>query len=108
SVFLNTTYFYNPASLAGRKIFFGWPYFAWSAGYDTHKRGQMRDRIIQAPTKNLACRLLSENGIDYVEFNSTSPENDIPKLSAVYSKEFIPIYRTGSGYKVYSVEKNCK
>ena len=30
SVFLNSTYFFDTASLAGRKIFFGWPYFAWS------------------------------------------------------------------------------
>ena len=27
SIFLNTTYLYDPASLAGRKIFMGWPYF---------------------------------------------------------------------------------
>lgn len=81
AVFLNTTYLYNPASLAGRKIFLGWPYFAWSQGYDTNKRGEALKNILGALDKETACKLLRENKIDYIFLEKSS--TDFP-----YSEDF--------------------
>jgi hypothetical protein len=107
SVFLNTTYIYNPASIAGRKIFFGWPYFSWSLGYDTDTRGKLTERILAEPDKNTACKLLKENSLDYLEINTN--HSDFPIISDLYSQQFNLAYRNSlTGYSVYNVEKSCK
>ena len=38
AVFLTPRYYYDDFFLAGRRSFLGWPYYAWSAGYDTYTR----------------------------------------------------------------------
>ena len=48
SVFLNSSYLYHPASIAGRRIFYGWPYFAWSLGYETEKHKEIMTEVFQA------------------------------------------------------------
>ena len=52
SVFLNSQYLYDPVSLAGRKIFLGWPYFPWSAGYDTQTRDDLRKKLLNSDNLN--------------------------------------------------------
>ncbi len=109
SLFLNTTYLYDPASLAGRKIFFGWPYFAWSQGYNTHERGEMFKEILGSKSKIGACNLLKENNIDYIEIKiQNPPDPNIPEISNVFNNEFIPQYKNNTGdYFIYSVKFNC-
>lgn len=106
SVFLNSQYLYDAASLAGRKVFFGWPYFAWSQGYDTHSRGNSRDVIFATKSKIDACNLLKENNINYIELNFINPGNDVPNISNIYKREFSPSYAEG-GNIVIDVKKNC-
>lgn len=109
SVILNTTFIYNPASLAGRKIFIGWPYFAWSQGYDTNARGEVFKNILGSNNKNTACLLLLENDIDYIEINNQSEEDpNIPPISSIYREDFQYSYSDSSGLKIYDVQKNCK
>ena len=108
SVFLNTTFLYDPASIAGRKIFMGWPYFDWSAGYDTNKRGGIMKDMLSTNDKKNACMLLKKNKIDYVEIKiQTPPDPNIPPISEIYEKTFLPAY-TDEGLRIYDVEKNCR
>lgn len=109
SIFLNSTYLYNPASLAGRKIYFGWPYFAWSQGYDTYYRGELFKKMLGTTSKPEACNLLKENKIDYVEIKDQSPPDpNIPPISKIYKTEFNPSYEnTLNNYRIYNVIKNC-
>lgn len=67
SVFLNSEYLYTPASLAGRKIFLGWPYFAWSQGYDTTTRDAIRKNIFESCNAFFLCTKLKENNLQYIE-----------------------------------------
>src|SRR3989304_8066857 len=68
SVFLNASFLYDSASLAGRKIYLGWPYFSWGAGYDTTERFELMKRMLDARGGlNDTCPLLVESGIDYIE-----------------------------------------
>lgn len=109
SVFLNTTFLYNPASLAGRKIFLGWPYFAWSQGYDTNKRGEIMKNMLGAKDKITACNLLIKNNIDYVEIKiQNPPDPNIPPISSTYETEFTKSYVNKEGnYSIYNVHNNC-
>ena len=109
SVFLNTTYLYNPASLVGRKIFMGWPYFAWSQGYDTATRGNILKNILGSKNKSKACELLTNNNIDYLEITiQNPPDPDIPPLSNIFKKEFAPVYIDDKfNYTIYNVKTEC-
>jgi len=105
SVFLNSSYLYDPASLAGRKIFFGWPYFSWSMGYDTDKRGKLVEKIFQENNKSEACKLLLENSISYIE----TKENADFFASPLYQTAFIPVYSNPiTSSNIFDVKKSCK
>lgn len=109
SVFLSTIYLYDPASLAGRKIFLGWPYFAWSQGYNTEKRGEILKEILGADNKIKACDLLINNNINFVEIKIEEPPNpDVPTISNLWQESFAKSYENSeNNYTIYSVEGNC-
>ena len=104
AVVLNSTWFYHPASLAGRPIYNGYTYFTWSHGYDSYGRENILKNIYEASSKNIACTLLKENNISYVEL-ANQPEGYIH-----------PDWVQWAGWKIdyqsserrfFSVEKNC-
>ncbi len=108
STFLNTSYLYAPESLAGRKIFFGWPYFAWSAGHDTDKRGKVRATIFTTNSKSEACSLLKKNNLSYIEISNSELTNpDQPKISNLFNKSFTLEYKSNR-IEIYNVRKSCK
>jgi hypothetical protein len=109
AIFLNTILLYNPASLAGRKIYLGWPYFAWSQGYDTDKRAHTLRQILGSENKNEACNLLLEEKIDFIEIKEFNPPDpNVPPVSSLYEKEFIKTYSNpNTNYTIYNVHTNC-
>jgi hypothetical protein len=108
SIFLNTQYLYDNASLAGRKIFLGWPYFSWSQGYNTDTRGSIRDLMLSSLKKNEICNLLKQEGIDYIELNKHVFDSNIPKPSSIFFDQLKSIYSNSlSGYSIRSVKKSC-
>lgn len=107
AVVLNSTWFYHPASLAGRAIFNGYSYFTWSFGYDQTLREKQTIEIYQSPTKLLTCKLLEKYHIQYVELNR-HPEMFIRPNLLMWENEFKADYvNTQTGIKVFSVTKNC-
>lgn len=109
SIFLNSTYFNHPASIAGRKIFLGWPYFPWSIGYDTNKRSAIMKQMLGSSDISSACRLLKKNNIDYVEIKiQNPPDPNIPPISRLYEQRFYKIYSNiQENYSLYEVKKSC-
>jgi hypothetical protein len=66
-VFLVNSYLYNPASLAGRKLYLDYGYFAWSMGYPDKERRAKQDLIFANDiSKDDWCSLLSEEQVDYL------------------------------------------
>jgi hypothetical protein len=108
TIILNSTFLYHPASLAGRKVFYGYPYFAWSYGYDTTKREQIYLAIYQAQTKKVACKLLQLNNISYVELNN-HPEEFIHPNIALFDTNFVKVYSNPiTDFRVFNVASSCK
>lgn len=107
SVFLNSTYIYHPASLAGRQIYFGWPYFAWSLGYDTSKHQEIMREIFQANDLYSACSLLKKAKINYID--TSNPSGIDTSINYVFFKNnFIPVYKgTMNEFTIYDVSKSC-
>ena len=107
AVFLNSSFLYHPASLAGRKIFIGWPYFAWSAGYNTDKRGKILVSIYTSKTKEETCRLLNKNNIDYFTIEDTSSDTDYPTIDLKYFSNNFSADYSDQDIKIINVSKNC-
>ena len=108
SIFLNLTFLYDPASLAGRKIYLGWPYFAWGAGYDTDKRHNKMRQILEGTDKDSTCRLLKEEKIDYIEIQRPSLVEGVSINYPFFDKHFENIfYDSESNTKIYGVQDSC-
>jgi sugar lactone lactonase YvrE len=65
-IFLTDMIVQHQILLAGRKIFYGWPYYAWGAGYPTLKREKIYRAIYEGTDPAEVIRLLNENHISFV------------------------------------------
>jgi hypothetical protein len=69
AVFLSDLYVVHPILLAGRRLYYGWPYYAWSAGYAvTARETEYRALFALRSPRELALRLQADH-IDYVAFD---------------------------------------
>ena len=109
AVVLNSVYTHHPATIAGRKIFLGWAYFTWSAGYDHNGRWQITKKIFAGEDPQIFCPLLRANNISYITTQDTSGDHDMPPVNYKYFQEnFTPSFISADEkYAVYSTEQLC-
>ena len=69
AVFLTDLHVVHRILLAGRRIYFGWPYYAWSAGYDVTKRESWYRELFADRSPRDVVERLQAAGIDYVAFD---------------------------------------
>ena len=110
AVFLNSSFLYHPASLAGRPIYMGWPYFIWGAGYNTAPRGNFMEMIYKSNNKEFICTKLVEEKIDYFTTQDTSGDPSYPPINLVFfDSNFIKSYFDQTTvFSVFSTQENCK
>ena len=65
-VILTKNFCIHPVLAAGRKIFNGWQYYSWGAGYDTASRDRIAREIFEGKDAERIRGLLEKNGIRYV------------------------------------------
>jgi hypothetical protein len=65
-VFLTDWASLHAVQFAGRPIYFGWPYYAWSAGYDTYTREQKMHSIYSATNAETLWELVHAEGIRFI------------------------------------------
>ena len=53
-------------TLSGIMLYNGWPYYAWSAGYDTDTRAANAIEIYSSKDKEKVKELVKKEGIDYI------------------------------------------
>jgi len=107
SIFLNSTWFYHPASIAGRKIYNGYSFFTWSAGYKTYEREAVTKEMYRSEDRYRICQLLSEEHISFVELNK-APEDFLKPIASIWGT-FLPIYNNPeSGIRIFEVSKICE
>jgi sugar lactone lactonase YvrE len=68
-VFLSDRLVNHQILLAGRRIFYGWPSFSWSAGYDTSRRDDEYRRLFESTDPYAVFRLLQKHHISYVAYD---------------------------------------
>jgi hypothetical protein len=105
-IVLNSTWFYHPASLAGRPIYNGYSFFTWSAGYPTYERETITKQIYRSENLSEICTLLRQEHISYIELNR-NPENFLKPISFIW-EQLPPMYHNEeTGVTLYDREIIC-
>lgn len=66
AIFLTDPAVLHPVQFAGRPIYYGWPYYAWSAGYDTDRRKQIMIDLYSSANAEELSHIAHQEGIDYI------------------------------------------
>ncbi len=65
-IFLTPYYSLNNVVMGGAMLYYGWPYYAWSAGYDTDERDRNVRKMYEAGSAEELKDLITEHGIRYI------------------------------------------
>jgi uncharacterized membrane protein len=79
-IFLTPYYSLNNIVMGGAMLYYGWPYYAWSAGYDTGLRDREVRRMYEASSSEELKDLIEEHNIRYIVIDHdcrTSSEYDV-------------------------------
>jgi DNA-binding beta-propeller fold protein YncE len=69
-IFLTDRFVTHPILMAGRRVLYGWPYYAWSAGYNASKYDRLYTELFEGKDPWKVYHLLKENGIKYVVYDN--------------------------------------
>ena len=103
-VFLTHTSVLDRFLLAGRKIFYGHAYYAWSAGYPTQQRLVIYKRIYEGRDPKEVLKLLWDNNISYVAIDGEVRHNsELAHLNeALFKEHFAKVFEDPDG-RYYSL-----
>jgi len=109
AIFLNSSYLYHPASIAGRRIFLGWPYFPWSAGYPENRMPIM-DTMYETRDDKERCDLLRKYAISYVTVEDVPSDTNLPVIDLSYFMDhYIPVFVSqDKKFAIFTTEALCK
>lgn len=108
SVFLTDRFVTHRIMLAGRRVFHGWPYYAWGAGYLAAERDTIYQRLFEERDANALLQLLQENNISYVAIDYGVRNGGFIKNlnEAVYEQSFEKVFQdTENQYDGLSIFK---
>jgi len=93
-IFLSDRFVNHPILMAGRRVFYGWPYYSWGAGYDATKRDRVYVELFETRDPWKLFHLLKENGIRYVAFDGAVRQAQFIKRpnEQLYATYFPKVY----------------
>ena len=106
-IFLTDRFVNHPILMAGRRVFYGWPYYAWSAGYNAGNRDRVYTELFESRDPWKVFRLLKENGIKYVAYDNAIRQAQFIKRpnQELYATYFPKVYEADqyNGLVIYKV-----
>lgn len=97
-IILSPYYALNQVVLGGGMLYLGWPYFGWSAGYDTDGRQAMVTRMYQADTREELSSLVEQENIRYIIVDYDARTSDIYNVNEDNIRNtYQAVFKTGEG-----------
>lgn len=97
-IFLTHEYALNQVVLGGAMLYEGWPYFPWSAGYDTQKRTEQVKAMYEADTPDELTELIFQNNIRFIIVDRDNRSSDYYSVHEDnISNTYICVYTEGQG-----------
>lgn len=93
----------SETTLAGVMLYNGWPYYAWSAGYDTDARAAIAIEIFSSTNTNRIKELIEKEGIDYIVYRDGMTYEENECSDEVIKKLYKCVFEEGST-KIYKTE----
>lgn len=93
-IFLTDRFVTHPILMAGRRVFYGWPYYAWGAGYDSTQRDRVYRELFENKDPAKVFQMLKDNRIAYVAFDNAVRHGDFIKRpnEQIYSDYFPKVF----------------
>lgn len=111
-LFLTASYALNQMVLGGAMLYEGWPYFPWSAGYDTDYRTGQVKQMYEAETPDELNALVKKNNIRFIVVDHDNRTSDSYAVNEENIKETYEIvYREGEDdwmTSIYDTDKPLK
>ena len=96
-IFLTPYYSLNNFVMGGAMLYYGWPYYAWSAGYDTDYRDKKVKEMYEAQSPWELIELMSENNIRYIVVDSDARSSkDYNVHEAIIAVTYQKVFEYGS------------
>lgn len=95
---LSSNYALNQVVLGGGMLYLGWPYFGWSAGYDTNGRAVQVKAMFEADTPSKLKELIQANEIRFIIIDHdcrTSADYSVNEQNI--EETFRVVYEEGTG-----------
>jgi len=116
SIFLTDKFINHEILLAGRRLFYGDPYYAWGTDYDTREREKQVKTMLESKDANQVFALLKENNINYIAMDDRLRRgNSIAKnvTEEVFAKYFETVFSDesseyGGNMKIYKVPETLQ
>jgi DNA-binding beta-propeller fold protein YncE len=93
-IFLTDRFVTHPIFMAGRRVFYGWPYYSWGAGYDATERDRVYRELFENRDPAKVFQLLKEHGIAYAAFDNAVRHGDFIKRpnEQIYARFFPKVF----------------
>ncbi len=95
--------------LGGAMLYYGWPYYAWSAGYDTYGREAVVAQLFSEGDPDRMRQLMKQEGIRYIMVDNGVRNNENYQVREDVIRGLYPVvYERGSGdwrLTIYEVEE---
>ena len=83
--------------MAGVMMYMGWPYYAWSAGYDTYGRAEIAKTIYSSTDENTVKSLVKQEKITYILFEDGMKFEETECREDIIAKAFHLVYQSEDG-----------
>ncbi len=106
-IFLTDRFVTHPILMAGRRVLYGWPYYAWSAGYNASNYDRLYTELFEGKDPWKVYHLLKENGISYVAYDNAVRQGQFVKRpnEQLYATYFPKVFEDSryNGLVIYKV-----
>ncbi|MBR2764365.1 MAG: hypothetical protein IKE03_00060 [Blautia sp.] len=89
---LTPQYSMNEVTISGVMMYCGWPYYPWSAGYDTYYRGDRQALMYTTASPDELRTLAWQEGITYILFEDDMMIGDLPAREDAIQAAFPLVY----------------
>ena len=102
---LTPRYSLSEVTLSGCMMYLGWPYYAWSAGYDTDYRGRLAVEMYTTEDDRVLRENVEHEGIDYIIYEIGMDFDGISAREDTIARCYQNVYSSDDGrIRIYSAK----
>ena len=103
---LTPEYSMNEVTMSGVMMYLGWPYYAWSAGYDTNYRAAQAVKIYTTDSKEELKALTAQEHITYILYEEGTEIEGQQCEESMIREVYPEVYRSEDGrIRIYGTEQ---